>query len=67
MPTALRDMQPWRRAILEHGWTFQYVADRTGKSLASVRAYSIGARRAPADWIAAVERLAADHEKGNAA
>jgi hypothetical protein len=60
-------MQPWRRSLVEHGLTLAWVAERTGKSEHTVRSYSIGARRAPDAWVAAVERLVAEHEKGTAA
>jgi hypothetical protein len=64
MPTALRDMQPWRRSLVEHGLTLTWAAERTGKSEHTVRAYSMGVRRAPADWIAAVELAVAEYVKG---
>lgn len=66
MPTALRDMQPWRRSLVEHGLTLAWVAERTGKSVNTVRAYSSGARRTPATWIVEVERLIADYRRAAA-
>lgn len=67
MATALRDMQPWRRSLVEHGLTLAWVAARTGKSVHTVRSYSMGVRRAPVEWIAAVERLVAEYEREAAA
>ena len=66
MPTALRDMHPWRRSLVEHGLTLAWVASRTGKSVHTVKAYSAGVRRAPVEWVATVERLIADHERNAA-
>lgn len=57
-------MQPWRRSLVEHGLTLAWVAERTGKSEHTVRAYSMGVRRASAEWIAAVEVLVAEYAKG---
>lgn len=69
MPTALRDMQPWRRAAVEAGLSLTWLAERTGKSVDTVHAYSRGARRAPEPWIAEVMRLAQEalSDKGRAA
>lgn len=58
MPTALRDMQPWRRAVVEAGLSLTWIAEATGKSIDTVYAYSRGARRPSAEWIATVIRLA---------
>ena len=58
MRIALRDMQPWRRALLEAGLSFEWVAAQTGRSVHTVQAYSSGTRRAPEDWVARVEQLA---------
>lgn len=60
-------MQPWRRSLIEHGLTLAWAAFLTGKSVSTVRAYSCGARRAPVEWVAAIERLISDHDKGRAA
>lgn len=60
MPTALRDMQPWRRALLEAGISLVDIAAATGRSVETVYAYSRGARPAPVEWVAKVERIAAE-------
>jgi hypothetical protein len=60
MPTALRDMQPWRRAVVEAGLNLTQVAAFTGKSVDTVYAYSRGARRPSPLWEAAVIRLAGE-------
>jgi hypothetical protein len=57
MPTALRDMQPWRRSVIEHGVTLRWLAERTGKSVNTVVAYSMGRRNPPAAWLARVEEV----------
>ena len=67
MQTALRDMQPWRRAMVELGLTMRWVADRTGKSRDTVQAYAIGRRNPSPEWLAEVARLLAEYEKGEAA
>lgn len=56
-------MQPWRRALIEHGLTLRWAAERTGKSEHTVRAYSMGVRVAPAAWIAKVERAVEEHTR----
>lgn len=58
MPTALRDMQPWRQAVVEAGLSLTWVAQATGKSIDTVYAYSRGARRPSPEWEATVIRLA---------
>lgn len=60
MPTALRDMQPWRQATVEAGLSLAQVAKATGKSPDTVYAYARGARHPSPEWIAQVFRLAAD-------
>lgn len=65
MPTALRDLQPWRQALIEAGLPLTWAAAVTGKSYNTVVAYSIGRRRAPQVWVEQVTRLAAESlEKG---
>ena len=54
MPTALKDMQPWRRAIVVAGLTYAEVASATGKSVDTVQAYAIGRRTPKPEWTAAV-------------
>ena len=61
MPTALRDMQPWRRALIEAGLTLRDAAEATGKSVDTVEAYSIGRRRPSPEWQLKVLALAAEH------
>jgi hypothetical protein len=51
MRTALRDMQPWRRSLVEHGLTVPWLADQTGKAVNTVKAYAKGYRVPPADWL----------------
>ena len=58
MRTALRDMQPWRRALLEVGISFEEIAAKTGKSVHTVQAYSDGRRRPSPEWVALVEEIA---------
>lgn len=58
MTTALRDMQPWRRAVVEAGISLTDLAVATGKSVHTVHAYSSGARRPSDEWVATVERMA---------
>ena len=53
-------MQPWRRAVIEHGLTLIWLAERTGKSRSTVVAYSIGRRNPPAAWLAKVEEVLRD-------
>ena len=57
MPTALRDLQPWRRTLIEHGLTLVWLAQQTGKSVNTVEAYGRGSRRPPAEWLARVEEV----------
>jgi hypothetical protein len=58
MPTALRDMQPWRRAAVEAGLSLVQVAGLTGKSVQTVYSYSRGTRRTSPEWEELVIRLA---------
>lgn len=60
MPTALRDRPRWRQATIEAGLTLTWVAARTGKSIQTVQAYSMGRRRPSVEWTEQVEQLAAD-------
>lgn len=60
-------MQPWRRALIEHGLTLEWLASRTGRSVAAVKAYSAGVRKAPIEWIEKAESVIEDYERGNAA
>lgn len=62
MPTALRDMQPWRQALIERGLSMAWLAARTGVSVDTVRSYAIGRRNPSAEWIAKVERVLAGVE-----
>lgn len=61
MRTALRDMQPWRRSLVEHGLTVPWLADRTGKSVNTVKAYAKGYRLPPAEWLARVDEVIAEY------
>lgn len=58
MPTALHELQPWRRAAIEAGLSLTWIAAQTGKSVDTVYAYSRGARNPSAEWIATVIDLA---------
>lgn len=59
MRTALRDMQPWRRSLVTHGLTIPWLAERTGKSVNTVRAYAKGYRIPPVEWLAKVDEVIA--------
>lgn len=63
MPTPLRDMAPWRRRLRENGLTYGWLAERTEKSVDTVKAYAWGTRPAPADWIARAEAAIGEHER----
>lgn len=56
-------MHPWRRSLAENGLTLAWLAARTGKSVATVRAYSVGARRPHPEWIAKAEAAIAEYER----
>jgi len=59
-------MQAWRRLLVEHGLTLRWAAEQTGKSEHTVRAYSTGARVAPAAWVAKVNGAIAEYERSAA-
>ena len=40
----------WQRAWVDSGRTLIWLAEQTGKSYHTVRAYNLGVRRAPDDW-----------------
>lgn len=66
MRTALRDMQPWRRSLVEHGLTIGWLAGKTGKSRDTVKAYAAGQRIPPAEWLTAVDAVIAQHVRERA-
>ena len=55
--THTTDQREWRSALREQGRSLAWLADRTGISRASVYAYSCGARRPSAAWLAKVAAL----------
>ena len=61
MRTALRDMQPWRRSLVEHGLTVPWLAERTGKSINTVKAYAKGSRIPPTEWLARADEVIATY------
>jgi hypothetical protein len=67
MKTALRDMPLWRRTLVEHGLTLAWLAERTGKSVHAVAAYSDGRRNAPQAWLDRTAEVLAEYEREVAA
>jgi hypothetical protein len=61
MGTALRDMQPWRRSLVEHGLTYLWLAERTDRSVNTVKAYAKGHRIPPPEWLALADEAIAGY------
>lgn len=63
MPTAFRDMQPWRRSLVVNGLTYGWLAQRTGVSPSTVESYALGRRTPRPEWIAKAEAAITEHER----
>jgi hypothetical protein len=63
MKTALRDMPLWRRTLAEHGLTLAWLAERTGRSVHAVSAYSDGRRNAPQAWLDRTDEVLAPYRE----
>jgi len=49
---------------VEHGLTIPWLAERTGKSINTVRAYAKGYRIPPLEWLARVDAVIAGFVRG---
>lgn len=64
MRTALRDMQPWRRSLVEHGLTIPWLSEQTATPVNTVKAYAKGYRVPSPEWLGRADAAIAAFVRG---